>query len=738
MKNRFNINRFFFSLVAIVFMLCGCTKDYILDPVTQKGFEVQLNISNSSVVDTRSSASVGESFITKGYIFAFDPTTGAQKANCILTTSNITNNGAVNPKISAPIKVSKDDVVVFVFNQAITGGEANLGSVTRSNLQDYFTMSGPKVLYSSTVADSGLPMYGEVVWGAGVSSVTMARSVGKLQVQLPTSDGNLSGGLSAANDVTGCFTAARVEYQLHNYADKGNIKSSHQIAAKGTPTSFAAVSKVGDNVTGVNYMYAFPYSTNIVEGSTPVTIVESEQDVRRLALILKHTTVSAGVGYYRIDLCSGDPLTSNLKYLDVVANTHYKVNITKVNSHGYPTVEEALANSASNLEYEIVDDSGDQTISNGQYALTIEDGEFGATIYRTVEPTIVDEILKIRYVTHNNIALPTPPKTTITHTVPTGITVTSNITTLSTTLQGLKLTIMGEGKGDIVTTIKFGNLIFVHKYYVDKQLPLDAHVGGFELDGQVVVEIGGAGSHWRVENISGEKVRVSVKENLTPTSWKLMNSGGGYDVMTDGSDVDAIPCFEPKRLVTKLKLTSGVNTRVVVEQLAPIYIGRWGSPEEGVENGNVGGNASLFTPTMGNPLRKRAVIEAVEENKGRIEWGTTLMSEANWNMANHGLYITNQGGADVNRGALHECWKKNANGVAADRRWYLPAQQQLVGVWTALNVVDYSGVSAFDDNNYWNATEVSGSHSWCTNFHNSYLYTNFKSSGGNVRCVWDL
>ena len=739
MKNRLNISSFVFSVAASLLLLAGCTKDYIEDIVTQKGFEVQLNITNSSVVDTRSAASTGECFIAKGYVFAFDPTSGVQKASCALTTSNITGNGTTNPKISASVTVNKGDIVVFVFNQSISGGDGNLGNVTRSNLQEYFTMSGPKVLYSASVAGSGLPMYGEITWGTVGLGVTIARSVAKLQVQLPTTDGNLSGGLSAANDVTGCFTAARVSYQLHNYTNKGTINPGHHSTEKGSETSYLPVSKAGDNVRGVNYMYAFPYSHNIVEGSSPVTIEDSKQDPRRLALILKHTTVSAGVGYYRVDLCNGDPLTKDLKYLDVEGNMHYKINITKVKSHGYLTVEDALANSASNLEYEIVDDSGDHTVSNGQYAITMEGGLYSHVLYRAGE-TIVDEAMKIKYVTHDGSALATLPKTVITHVVPAGLTVTSNdVTDLTTTFQSLNFTITGEGKGDIVTTIKFGNLTYVHKFYVDKtNTPLDCHVSSMEIDGQLESGASGVIDGWTIENIAGGKVKVTSPDNVTPVSWKLMNSSGGYDVVADGSHVDAIPSFEPKTLRTRLNFASGGSIRVVVEQLAPFYIGRWGSPEVGVQNGTAAAYASLYTNTMGNPLRKRAVVEAVEEKRGNIKWGPSLMTGADVNMANHGLHITNLGGTDGTRPALHECWKKNASSAAADRRWYLPAQNQLRGVWTALNEVGYSGVSMFSSIWYWTASEFSDIYSWSMEFSGGDMNYLNKTNGRNVRCVRDL
>ncbi|MDD2595540.1 MAG: hypothetical protein PHD11_06990, partial [Bacteroidales bacterium] len=102
------------------------------------------------------------------------------------------------------------------------------------------------------------------------------------------------------------------------------------------------------------------------------------------------------------DLATGNDRTKT--FLDVKRNCHYKITITKVKSYGYPTEAEALKNSGSNLEYEIVitDENDNYTTSNGQYALSTD-----KKAVELFDGAVTPEALKFALQTENALNLST-------------------------------------------------------------------------------------------------------------------------------------------------------------------------------------------------------------------------------------------------------------------------------------------------------------------------------------------
>lgn len=83
-------------------------------------------------------------------------------------------------------------------------------------------------------------------------------------------------------------------------------------------------------------------------------------------------------GWYRLDFYLGTaPIVNDatVKFEDIIRNSWYNFTIKSVNSDGYETEEEALANIGSNIVYKM-DVSSSQGIStNGQYSLTTDKDE---------------------------------------------------------------------------------------------------------------------------------------------------------------------------------------------------------------------------------------------------------------------------------------------------------------------------------------------------------------------------
>lgn len=764
MKHRLIIHSSIFISIVILLLLSGCVKEPVMENEISDKFEIQLTIPNSFVVETRSendaTKNYSERYIREGYFFAFRPDS-TQISNYYFKEENVTQNSYnSNPKITvsrtALESVNTNDRVVFVINAKL---RVDINTVTLKNLNEAFELGGAtsvgyEVPWNGT--EGGLPMYGEDLWSTtGQNNVTIKRAVAKIQVQIP------QGGLGL-NDVTGLFNFGDVRFQLTNATVGGAVNGGvvaipFRYGNQGLERRH--ISSSGDNFSGAHYIYQFPYSTGIVDPDNHGSIIskgKNTPDPRRLAIILivwkggEETWL-----YYRLDLCNRDS-NGELSYLNVDGNNHYIVNIKKVGSAGYENVEDALRNPASNIEYEIIDASGDHTISNGQYAMSVKN-VYDGLVYRSNQAADEEvEFMKLKYISDNNI----PPVANVKHVYSgTGdIKVKDNLNnTLTSDYRPLNLTITGQGVGTITTTVQFGNLTpLVKSFYVDKQhASFAAHSDSFEITGQMENNTDGVTiDGFFIKNMPRERIKIWTPGNVIPHEWKKLNEQTDtYDILTGDFDPDseeyynAIPYFKDKSISTEIKTGNGDRIKVIVRQSAPVYIGRYGSPMAGVENSDAGKFASLTHPTAGVPLRKRAIMETGEVV---LTWGEKLLTGDLLDNVNHGLYISKfldqngkHGAASSGRPALHECYKKNAGWsssgviIADDQvKWYLPAQQQLAGIWTILNtreIKPYGYLSATERDSYESREKI-----WYLDFLSgdvgrTALYITF-----NVRCIRDL
>ena len=71
--------------------------------------------------------------------------------------------------------------------------------------------------------------------------------------------------------------------------------------------------------------------------------------------------------------------------------------------------------------------------------------------------------------------------------------------------------------------------------------------------------------------------------------------------------------------------------------------------------------------------------------------------------------------------------------------WRLPIQRELMVIYSLKGqLAKTAGFTAFSSSNYWNATEVNGSGSWCVSFGYGNVNGSNKISSLGVRCVRDL
>ena len=749
--------RSLFMLIGFGVLLTSCLNNS-LDPIdtTSNSSTIKLNILADSEVITRSSES-RELSIVSGYIFTFG-SDGSQKSHYVLKMSDITDNGSSTQTIVAPIKIYNGDKVSVVLNST---ANVPLESVTLSTLDSSFLLD--KVFDEAITG--GLPMYGFTTWSESspTPTIIVKRSVAKIQVVI---DGVIGGPFGSGFDIT------NVTYQLYNYATKGNITSLDGVV-NGSDNNAAPVSTItdgdivrstsslSDDFTGSSYLYEYDYSTNIIgaSGSKEIDITLPNKD--RLAIILKNGVTNR---YYRLDLIGADK-----RYSDILRNHRYKVVIRSVNSNGYATAQAALEGSPNNIDYVIEDDTGNSTVSNGLYAISVGEEFFAGDGSGIEVPGLITDG-SFTYTVANNVryilrdALSAAPASTITVVDDKGAAIVGASATpkvLTSTLSNLSLTLPTTvDLPSVRFKIELGDLEFFSSPFKLKAITLtpikyefDCHSGpsvviGYNYD---VIDWGGANieSSFIVSEKTAASFKITPKENVTPIRWEKLNAAGsGYDV-SDESDNYAIPIFEDKVVSGNIPLEL-IQKSIPIEltQLSPLYIGRYGSP---IDNSADPKYASLRAP-LGNPVRHRAIVEARDEVPAGVEWGGDVAT-GSYNIFHNGKYISmiNQSGfyagSNVSNYALNECYSKNIGYLPGSNlsdsavHWYLPAVQQLAGVWTSLGSIGYVGEQAFSSNDYRSATEgVSSGYSRIVNFGTGRVGSNANNQNDalRVRCVRDL
>ena len=749
-----------FLLLSI--LLVGCINEDLSDVgLATKTSTLQLNILANSDFSTRAETTseiIAEQYITRGYIFVFSADGNTQKSNYTLdASSDIQSNGDNLPIIKAPIKIVAGEKVAVVLNTAPASG-LNLATVTLATIDANFPLGnqsnkGFEVVANTTDKTGGLPMYGIHTWSDTPegNKVIVQRSVAKIQVALAET----VGGSNSAG-----FTTSNITYQLHNYAINGKLKPSDTEGNLNySDQNQAPISTIADNVIttptasasdnfiGARYIYEYKYSTNIIGASGSTTQDLKLPTKNRLAIILYNKQT---IEYYRLDLCRLGPI-----YTDIVRNHHYKLIIKSVNSLGYSTAQAALDGAPNNIEYEIVDETGNSTISNSEYAISVgEQPSANKIVYGLIDNGIqtCQVATNVRYIARDGAELPISPNT-ITVVDANGIPIPSASVTpnvLTDQLASLSITLpTAKNLPSVRFKIQLGTLEFFStpfslKCFYSVILNYDCH----QLDTRTIhhkySDIAWDVDPTSIFNITN-KTDVSFditpkSENVTPVSWEKWDDASSTYIPSIEAEVSAIPIFAELFVSTGTK--AGIKGDVIIiQRFSPFYIGRWGSPIDGVVNAT-GGDYVGLTGTMDQPLRKRAIVEALEETRSMM-WGSTT-NPSPPDIAHHGLHISTIGtphaGSKVEHYALNACYKKNKN-TTLSVDWYLPAQQQLAGVWVVLNNIGYDGQQAFSNKWYWSASEDFSEYSFVTLFGAGQMLLmpikSEKNSNG-VRCIRDL
>ena len=450
--------------ITLAGALFGCAKDSDNPGDTDKGMYITVRMpAENNGVATRAGA-VDEVAIKQAYVIVYAG--GAADADAPKFTSkveltNITDDGVNTKKILAfkpTDNIAEGDEINIVFNKVIE----NL-TIPKKDMLSALKLTSVTGLVALS---DGLPMFGKGIWSAaGSPLIAVKRSVAKVQLKL-----DYNGNLHVPGDVGSSFTTANTTYKLYQLSDVGSIDGINDqvISSTGSEavTTIAAGAEINelssqmlkdsnDNYIGASYIFAYPYSTkSIGNPGTPLNEIDSSN--KRIAMIMKNTG-GGKTTYHRLDFFD----KGGKKFLDILSNHHYIVKIREVSQDGYLTATDALNYPAGNVDFDIiVEEEGTVIVSNGQYALNVNElgSEFKVT---STEKTI--ELAQISRQTSINAPMvePTPLSVTLEDVLRVGnftIALKEVPSTLDSNVKSLKITASGDGLAIFRYNVKLGNI----------------------------------------------------------------------------------------------------------------------------------------------------------------------------------------------------------------------------------------------------------------------------------------
>ena len=362
----------------------GCKKEVSSPQSNEYQLRVQLPLSGD--VETRTASD--ELAILSASVLFYDASaveSDLPKATIDIASENIQFEGGSTVLLNMlhDKSIAAGDITYVVFNKKID----NLANVARGSLIDALSLNS-----SSGLVDlaTGLPMYGYGAWVTEGTTIKVKRAVAKVQLRLQYgSDGHVAG------DMGSTYTVANTTFKLYQLSDVGNIDGSPVGSTGSTPvydiTNVADIKhpsvEKGESYVGANYIFAYPYSTKSI-GNPGNTFGNKDFKPERIAMIMKNDLGGGKFCYHRLDMY--DHFEG--KYLDILNNFHYTVNLREVSVGGYSTAKEALNSPPSNVQYEvIVEEEGNVVVGNGQYILNID--EKGRS-FEVTEATATIELAK--------------------------------------------------------------------------------------------------------------------------------------------------------------------------------------------------------------------------------------------------------------------------------------------------------------------------------------------------------
>lgn len=300
-----------YPILLLLFILCiaGCTTE---DDIVQYKFnQVTLNLPVDNVLEITSRAVVDE--IKVNDILAV--IIRNNKTECEVVEAFTASVGNVQLTLAKLNPQSGEKLYIFC-NTGVT-------AINGTNENDLLT----KVLYTNST-DNGLNMYGAAeISDVSNISISLNRSFSKATL---TADGMTVNSWKVCNVPSQGYVAGIQGYPLG--------------------TVFTTTIAPDDNGTA----YFIPRTDNSVATSAYTCLLVE----------------ISGKGWFRLDFYNGGNLGVTQKFvpINLASNTHYKFSIQSISEKGYDTEAEALANTGTNIYYDMTV-TEEHALSNGQYVL---------------------------------------------------------------------------------------------------------------------------------------------------------------------------------------------------------------------------------------------------------------------------------------------------------------------------------------------------------------------------------
>lgn len=602
---------------------------------------------------------------------------------------------------------------------------------TREYLSDFFQVS------STPASINDLRMWGEA---RGVYVHPVSNS---LQIKMLRSLARIDVGLGQYDPTNPTAPWPGLPYMI-------KLRNVHIIGTTNRSTAVPLPQNVGPDgcvIAPTIPSDATSYGRSVYDVSDNEKYIESEIFVNE-ALNSKNAPVKVIIeggykggevmSYYRIDICRPDPTTGKDTYLDILRNHLYRISITDITGPGYATLEEAI--SAPPLNNIVVDITA---LDEGGSGIVLFDGNSSITadvltalIYGKPNGTTLYPIVTVKAIIGNGVKTAQVTGTGIA----TPIVLENNMPKLIEVAPPV-----GTTRGELTITV--GRLKHTVPFKV--QLPVDAHFDflPFQNVASMTVE---KPQPWIT--LSNSRTYVKSEQQLK----YIIGDGDNKAVVHFDENISTT---DAPRMASVLLQRVGMpfKERVVFEQLnlSGMVMGLFGGDKD---NGG---------------YTKQLAVESVEEfaereyddyfTNGKVDgfqWGfndkitgitdfeygrLSTITLAKTKFADNGV-VTNETDLSIhNNYPARYCYDKNrdtnGNGKIDDAEvvWYLPAQNQLMGLWIAHARI----ITPFAAIDYWSATENQGNMSWYVNFDTfSYAgggsWRHNKIDARKVRCVREL
>lgn len=670
-------------ILVLLVAAMGCEKaPYVETTVNSDEQVFTLSIQSfSDEVIGGTRAATSSTSIDRGYVIFYNSSTGEYKGYESLEDKVVSQSGST-VSFEVGTDYSIEDKIIAVFNHDVDAElPTDFSVITSDNVDSYFPISSAYLAKIQEEMNSGeyslgMPMSVNDFTDSDRAVREVYRSVARMELFIKD-------GLTIEHDShTHSIGAENLEFAIVNAISVGSVGytsldphveglQSDEECFDVTNTDFdypytltEYTGSTADDTKNKVYLHEFPYSTMSVEGIELSATTYSDD---RFAIILKHDDYniyteepSPEARYYKLNLL--DKVSST--YFDVTRNHSYRILITAVNSRGYATLKEAYEMPPSNIEYEIYDDQGGLTLSNGQYAISMDEVLSYDEIYVYGDAETTLEFNNICYVLPNggqmdgatfetnevyfeifdDLIVPDPPAESWDETVPFVVTSESdfefvdNKSVLTADGQSIKVTLNGSGECTIALRIKLGNLdvgrdeIKITKVATngDGSGVFDAHPGQITFDDHELIagswqsqdlDFGARASSSQYEGEEDGGTMVYMGENATPTGYRTMDGfvSGQYSV-------NSYPVFSPKTRngYYSYKDSDGETRMVMIQldQLAPFYLGHFGS---------------AVTNTSSTHYYGGLICEKIEEVENVQSWDGKVLSENNgvmqWSVA---------------------------------------------------------------------------------------------------------